>query len=400
MGFAERRHGAARALLAALALALVAACSGPTRLPSVPQADTLRAQPLGIANARFFPTANIEPMVQEALASLERERAHLGISADAPLPPAHFLAVSGGGDDGAFGAGLLVGWGETGTRPEFRMVTGVSTGALIAPFAFLGKPYDEKLSQVYTTISAENIFVQRSLLGAMFEDAMTDTTPLFDMISHYVDEQMMADIAAEYAKGRLLLIGSTQLDAQLPVIWNVGAIAASGKPEALDLIRKILRASAAVPGVFQPVLIDVELDGKKYQELHVDGGAIAQMFVYPPSIDLRQAKPRERHAWLIRNARMDLAWAETEPRTLSIAGRAISTMIHSSGNNDLLRIYTTTQRDGVDYNLAFIGSDFDTPHTADFDPVYMKALAKYGYDLGRAGYPWLKAPPGLAAVAK
>jgi len=375
---------------------LLAACSGPTRLPPVPQADTTRAQPLGIPNARFFPTAGVQPMVAEGMASLQRERAYLGLSADAPLPPAHFLALSGGGDDGAFGAGLLVGWGETGTRPEFRMVTGVSTGALIAPFAFLGKPYDEKLSQVYTTINADNIFVQRSLLGAVFEDAMTDTSPLFEMISHYVDEQMMADIAAEYEKGRLLLIGSTQLDAQLPVIWNIGAIAASGKEGSLDLIRRILRASSAVPAAFQPVLIDVELDGKQYQELHVDGGAIAQMFVYPPSIDLSKAKARERHAWLIRNARQDLAWAETQPRTFSIAGRAISTMIHSSGNNDLLRIYFTTQRDGVDYNLAFIGSDFDTPHTADFDPVYMKALAKYGYDLGVAGYPWKKSPPGFA----
>ena len=389
------------ALIAMLGASLaLAACSGPTRLPPVPAADTARAQPLGIPNARFFPTAGIEPMVQEGLASLQRERAYLGIGPDDPLPPAHFLAVSGGGDDGAFGAGLLVGWGENGTRPEFRMVTGVSTGALIAPFAFLGKPYDEKLSQVYTTITADNIFIQRSLFGAVFEDAMADTTPLFEMISQYVDEKMLADIAAEYQKGRLLLIGSTQLDAQVPVIWNIGAIAASGKEGSLELVRKILRASSAVPAAFQPVLIDVELDGKKYQELHVDGGAIAQMFVYPPGIDLKKAKPRERHAWLIRNARMDLAWAETQPRTFSIAGRAISTMIHSSGNNDIMRIYFITQRDGVDYNLAFIGSDFDTPHTADFDPVYMKALAKYGYDLGKAGYPWLKQPPSMGGGAQ
>ncbi|HKY93923.1 MAG TPA: patatin-like phospholipase family protein, partial [Kiloniellales bacterium] len=350
-------------------------------------------------NARFFPLSGVEAMLAEGVASFERERAHLGLAADAPMPPAHFLAVSGGGDDGAFGAGLLVGWGESGTRPEFRLVTGVSTGALIAPFAYLGKPYDEKLSQVYTTINADNIFVQRSLLGAIFEDAMADTTPLFEMISLYVDEQMMADIAAEYEKGRLLLIGSTQLDAQVPVIWNIGAIAASGKPGSLDLIRKILRASSAVPGAFQPVLIDVELDGQKYQELHVDGGAIAQMFVYPPGIHLRDARPRERHAWLIRNARQDLAWAETEPRTLSIAGRAISTMIHSSGTNDILRIYFITQRDGVDYNLAVIGPDFDTPHIADFDPTYMKALYHYGYELGRKGYPWMKMPPGLGQAA-
>jgi len=394
----ERRGASSplQALLAALLLALLTACSGPTRLPPVPDQDTLRAQPLGLPNARFFPLQQVDLVVAEGLSSLERQHAALGIPAGEQMPPTHFLAVSGGGDDGAFGSGLLVGWGESGTRPEFDLVTGVSTGALIAPFAYLGAPYDEKLSQVYTTISADDIFEARSLLGMMTEDAMSDTTPLFNMISHYVDEQMLQDIAAEYRKGRLLLIGTTQLDAQLPVIWNIGAIAASGNPGALDLVRKILRASSAVPGVFQPVLIDVELDGKQYQELHVDGGAIAQMFVYPPGIDLRKAKPRERHAWLIRNSRQDARWAEVEPRTLSIAGRAISTMIHSSGTNDILRIYFITQRDGVDYNLAYIGSDFDTPHTADFDPVYMNALYQYGYELGLAGYDWRKSPPGLA----
>ena len=138
-------------------------------------------------------------------------------------------------------------------------------------------------------------------------------------------------MARAYEGGRLLLIGTTNLDAQVPVLWNIGAIAASGHPDALDLVRKILRASSAVPGVFQPVLFDIELDGQHYQELHVDGGAIAQMFLYPPTIDVRQQAARERKAYLIRNARQDPKWADVEPRTFSIAGRAISTMIHSSG---------------------------------------------------------------------
>ena len=207
-------------------------------------------------------------------------------------------------------------------------------------------------------------------------------------------------MAQTYQRGQLLLIGTTNLDAELPVIWNIGAIAASGHPGSLDLIRKILRASSAVPGMFQPVLIDVELGGKSYQELHVDGGAIAQMFVYPPSIDLRREPRRDRTAYLIRNARQDPKWAEVEPRTLSIAGRAISTMIQASGTNDLLRIYFTAQRDGVDYNLAYIGSDFDAPHTTDFDQVYMNSLFDYAYELGRAGYAWKKEPPGLAGMAQ
>src|SRR5262249_9421321 len=155
-------------------------------------------------------------------------------------------------------------------------------------------------------------------------------------------------------KGRLLLIGTTDLDAELPSIWNIGAIAASGHPGALDLIRKILRASAAVPGIFQPVLIDVLVDGKPHQELHVDGGAIAQIFLYPPTINVNQFANRDREAFLIRNAREDPSWEDVKRRMLSISGRAISTMLRSSGANDLVRIYFVTQRDGVKYNLAYI----------------------------------------------
>ena len=286
------------ALLAAAALALVAACSHPDRLPPVPRADTARAQPLGIPNARFFADGDIAPMIQEGRRSLERETAALRAEGKTPtlanLPPAYYLAVSGGGDNGAFGAGLLNGWSETGTRPEFKMVTGVSTGALIAPFAFLGPQYDPVLREVYTTLTPDRIFRTRGLSAALFNDAMADSSPLADVIAKYADEKMFAAIAREYNEGRLLLIGTTDLDAQRPVIWNIGALAASGKPEALKLFRQILRASAAIPGLFEPVMIDVELDGKKFQEMHVDGGTMAQLFLYPPTLEAGRLLKRKR----------------------------------------------------------------------------------------------------------
>jgi len=388
-------------LIAAVVIVALSACSGPQRSASVPLEETARALPLGIPNARFYLGPEGDKIALEIArdAAIRRLTAQGLLKPGSPppkeLPPVEFLAVSGGGDDGAFGAGLLVGWTEHGDRPDFQLVTGVSTGALIAPFAYLGPSYDQKLKEVYTTISPDKIYIERSLIGMLTEDSMADTTPLWLMISKYVDEQMMADLARTYQEGRLLLIGTTNLDAQRPVIWNIGAIASSGHPDALDLIRKILRASSAVPGVFQPVLIDVELDGQKYQELHVDGGAIAQMFLYPPGLDLSKQIKRERTAYLIRNARQDAQWAEVEPRTLSIAGRAISTMIHASGTNDVMRIYFVTQRDGVDYNLAYIGADFSAPHPADFDQAYMNALYDYGYQQARVGYPWKKEPPGL-----
>ncbi len=363
------------------------------RKPSVPPADTARASPLGISRARFFPVDDPAAMAAEGLQALKRQRQVLGLTGDAQLPTAKFLAVSGGGDNGAFGSGLLVGWTEAGDRPEFHVVTGISTGALIAPLAFLGPAYDKQLRDVYTTITADDVFSNRGLLGVMFADALADTTPLWRLISHYIDEPMMAAIAREYQKGRLLLIGTTDLDAQRPVTWNVGAIAASGHPGGLNLVRKILRASSAIPAYFQPVLIDVEVNGKSYQEMHVDGGAITEMFIYPPGLDLREGGRRERKAYLIRNAREDPEWAQVERRTLSIAGRTISTMIHWGGSKDLERIYYLAQRDGVDYNLAYIGKDFSAPKPGRFDKTYMNALYDYAYQQARRGYAWKKAPP-------
>jgi hypothetical protein len=392
-----------RTVFAALTIALfvVTACSHPDRGPSVPRADTARAQPLGIANVRFFADGDPALMMQEGNRALAREEAHLRASGQSTtrLPSVSYLAISGGGDNGAFGAGLLNGWTQAGTRPEFKMVTGVSTGALIAPFAFLGPDYDAALREVYTTMTPERVYRARGIAAALFDDAMADTTPLSEVIAKHADEKMLAAIAREYGEGRLLLIGTTDLDAQRPVIWNIGALAASGHPQALDLFRKILRASAAIPGAFQPVMVDVELDGRKYQEMHVDGGAIAQLFLYPPSIEIGHSRVRRaRHAYVIRNARLDPDYAMAERRTISIAGRAIVAMLTASGRNDVLRTYFVSQRDGVDYNLAFIGADFVPPaeKTGEFDQVYMRALYEYGLRQARDGQAWHKVPPGLA----
>jgi hypothetical protein len=257
------------------------------------------------------------------------------------------------------------------------------------------------LTAVYTGIKSADVFEKRGFTAAIWNDAMSDTAPLWRLISRYVNQEMMAAIADEYAKGRLLLIGTTDLDARRPVIWNIGAIAASGQPQALDLFRKILLASAAIPAFFPPVLIDVEVNGRHYQEMHVDGGAIAQMFLYPPALAqaelLRTKRPRSIHAWLIRNSRLDPDWAMVERSTMGIAQDSIATMIQTSGMNDVNRIYFTTVRDRVDYNLAYIGPDFTLKAAEDFDPVFMRALYDYGRAKARAGYPWAKRPPWIPA---
>jgi hypothetical protein len=388
-------------LLTTILLALTG-CSLPERLTAVPQSKTTLAQIPGIPNARYFPDTQIDLMAQETLAARNREAAALAQEGHRGLlPETNILAVSGGGADGAFGAGLLNGWTEAGTRPDFKLVTGVSTGALTAPFAFLGSAWDPQLTAVYTGIKPADVFERRGFTAAIWNDAMSDTAPLWRLISRYVNQEMLAAIAREYAKGRLLLIGTTDLDARRPVIWNIGAIAASGQPQALDLFRRILLASAAIPAFFPPVLIDVEADGQRYQEMHVDGGAIAQMFLYPPALAqaeiLRSSRPRPIRAWLIRNSRLDPDWASVERSTMSIAQDAITTMIQTSGVNDVNRIYVTAVRDHVDYNLAYIGPDFTLKAKEDFDPVFMNALYDYGRTKARAGYPWAKRPPWVPA---
>src|SRR5581483_5570112 len=320
------------------------------------------------------------------------------------------LAISGGGDDGAFGAGLLVGWSGRGDRPEFDVVTGVSTGALSAPFAFLGRTYDQQLRDIYTQTGAGDVFAKRPfVLAAIGSDALTDSAPLRSMIAHYVDQDLVQRIAEEYRKGRLLFILTTNLDQGRPVIWNVGAIASSNHPQARDLIVDVLLASASIPAVFPPVMLDVTVGGEKHQEMHVDGGTVAQAFLYPPSFSLRQAAARlgidagtlraakKRIAYIIRNGRLLRAEESVKLQTIAIAKEALSTMIASSGVNDTYRMYLITRRDGVDFNLASIGNDFAVPYKGPFDKDYMQSLFFYGYEKGRAGYRWQKAPPGYAS---
>ena len=375
-------------------------CDLPDRGPPVPLGSTAKATVLGIENERFFPASGAGALEAEFMAAIQTQMSARGVRSPADLPKLRFLAVSGGGENGAFGAGLLCGWTAQGTRPLFDLVTGVSTGALTAPFAFLGPEYDPQLRAVYTETNANEILSKRRILAAVFSDAMADNEPLYRTISKYLDERMIRAIAAAYDSGRLLFIASTDLDAQVPVIWNVGAIAKSGHPKAIETIRRILLASAAIPGAFPPTMLDVTMDGRPYQEMHVDGGAFAQAFLYPPALTEKRLERKRRglpvveaSTYVIRNGRLDPEWAKVERRTLGIAGRAISTMITASGYNDVIRIYNTTQRDGIDYNLAYIGRDFDKELTEPFESGYMRALFQYGYQKAVSGYDWATKPP-------
>ncbi len=390
----------AKTILALVALSGVAGCAHPERVPP-PEGSLDQTEIPGMPGVRYFGD-DIDAIVADALQAYQNELAWREAQGETgPRPPTNYLAVSGGGDNGAFGAGLLLGWTEAGTRPDFKLVTGISTGALTAPFAFLGPDYDQKLKEVYTTISEDDVLTKRGLMAAVNNDAMADTAPLWELISQFANQDLLRAIAEEHEKGKMLLVATTNLDAQRGVIWNMGMIAASGHPDALNLFRSVLIASAAIPGAFPPVMIDVEVDGQRYQEMHVDGGVMAQVFVYPTGLNVREEAERnnvelnERRLYIIRNARLDPEWAATDRQTTDIAGRSIGGLIQTQGFANLFWIYAITERDEVDYNLAFIGKDFDEPKEGQFDMVYMNKLFDYGYDSALAGYGWEKAPPGL-----
>jgi predicted patatin/cPLA2 family phospholipase len=369
----------------------------PERHPLPPE-YTLKAEIPGVPEARFWgdewPTFASERFEEFTVADFQRE--YSGIY----NKPHNYLAISGGGANGAFGAGLLIGWTATGERPEFTMVTGVSTGALTAPFAFLGPDYDDELQEVYTNTTTKDIASKRNPIAAAFSDSVTDTAPLRALIAKYIDAEAIGAIAREHKRGRRLFIGTVNLDAGRSVIWNIGAIAASDYPQKMTLIHELLRASAAIPVAFPPVIIPVEAEGKQYDELHVDGGTGSQVFVYPAAIDWRevtrklkaQGKPQ---VYVIRNSFLEPDYQGIKRNVVPIASRTIDSLIRTQGIGDLYQIYALCRRDGNDFNLAYIPSDFTDEPTESFDPVYMKKLMDRGYRMALEGYPWEKAPPGF-----
>ena len=296
---------------------------------------------------------------------------------------------------------MLVGWTASGHRPKFDVVTGISTGALIAPMAFLGPAYDERLKEAFTTVSTADIQRGQNVLAVVgVGDSLTGAGGLKSLIARYLTPTMIEEIAAEHRKGRALLIGTTNIDSQRPIIWDIGAIAESGRPDAINLIRTIIRASASVPGEFPPVKIAVDADGKPFNELHVDGGVTRQVFLFPPGYDPRTVDAAigwhpNRHAYIIRNAKVEAVFRSTRDDPLSIANRTIATLIKTQGVNDIYRIYLVSQVNKIDFNLTYIPVDFVARATSFLDKEYMNQLFDFGYREGSAGVHWYKMPPGL-----
>jgi hypothetical protein len=384
---------------------IISACSSSGLYQPLPKKGEEHAHLSGFKNIRAWGDTPSKAMELSAKISLQQM-----IKTNQGMLPKEInaLALSGGGADGAFGAGLLYGWSKSGKRPTFHLVSGISTGALIAPFAFLGPKYDERLKQVYTTLSHENIYkinnpltVLSTYIRPILNPSLASNEPMKQLMEQILNQDMLQEIGKEHLKGRRLFIGTAQLNAQRLVIWNIGAIAVSGNPKALKLVHKILLASSALPGIFPPQYFQVIADGKHYKEMHMDGGVETQVMLYEKAISpfaeiyANQEKNIMKRLYIIRNRKVAPEWKNVKPRLHHMLERVIFTLTKNQGIGDLYRLYAYALRDQIDYNLAFIPEYFNLKENSPFDGSYMKKLFAVGEHLGLKGYAWKKFPPGL-----
>jgi hypothetical protein len=389
-----------RRLLPLLALAAAVGCVGDWRNRPTP------------IQAGYNPVELLEP-VGEREAELQLDMKDLYLIAEqwrqarrpaVPPPERNVLVLSGGGSYGAYSAGVLYGWTKAGTRPTFDVVTGVSTGALIAPLAFIGPDYDEPLRKVYTSLRSNDIFRIRKTVRTLLlaTDSLADNTPLSHIIEEYITPEVLRRVAEGHAAGRRLYVGTTELESRRPVYWDMGQIACRGTPEALQLFRHILLASSAIPGFFPPVRIPVTVDGQPLEELHTDGSVSNALFFRPPFVppDCR-ADPNSHclygsNVYILVAGKLYVDPGRVPPRALSIASNSASALIYAETRGDLLRLYTACLLTGMDYHIGAIAPDVQVPFAStDFNPEQMSHLFDCGVRWAASGPPWRTTPPGL-----
>jgi len=321
--------------------------------------------------------------------------------ATATQPDRSILCLSGGGSFGAYTAGFLIGWSQRGDRPCFDVVTGISTGALIAPFVFLGPKYDEQLKRLYTTVETKDIYKVHSFWG-LFDESYADTSPMAGRIDAFVSASVMQDLAAAHRKGRRLYIGTTEEEGKQFVIWDIGAIAARNGPGDRELIAKVMLASSAAPGFFPAVQIEVTVDGVRHTERHVDGGVSQALFYRPPYVapdDRSNVAARDLAGAKVYVIVAGKLYADPEvirPWSVNSAGKNVTTLIYAQARGDLQRLYTVCLLTGMDYYVSAIPAEYHTTRSsADFSSVSMSALFEEGRRVISSPNPWRTLPPGI-----
>jgi hypothetical protein len=381
-----------RQSLVVILVVLVAGCASLPRTEFTELQQSI-AQIPGIPGARYWADASAEDFAP--VIHMREMRA----VADT-LGSMDFLAISGGAADGAFGAGILTGLTERGERPQFVFVSGVSAGALIAPLAFLGPAYDGELKKAWTSGIAARVG-EGGVLSLLFSQD-SRRLALYDLVASFVDQPMLEKIAAEHRRGRRLAVVTTNIDAQRPVVWDLGAIAASGHPAALELFRNILTASSSVPGAFPPTQIEVEAGGERFTELHVDGGATMQVFTMPESI-LVHDLPEHAKAYdgiptrffVIVNNRLTPEFEIVQGSTVPLLTRSLSSLIKTHARLTLVATLEFTRTRRIGFNLTFIGDDFPKDRKSSFETPYMRSVYEYGFEKAASGRAWRQDIPFL-----
>ena len=386
--FTGQMRRATRPFMVAACAMAIAGCGTVTRIPYTQQEQAEAVIP-GIPGARLWAD-------NPAIATGRRS-----VVSRVPVKQPTVLALSGGGADGAFGAGLLTGWSARGTRPQFTFVTGASAGALIAPFAFLGAAHDETLRSVFASGEMANL-LQSEGLGGLFGAGLFKTAPLRELIARHVDVGLLAAIAQEYRAGRRLYVVTTNLDAQRTAIWDMGKIAASDEPGALDLFRNVLTASASIPGVFSPVLIDVEAQGRHFAEMHVDGGVTTNVLILPEAVLVSgtpvfppDARPK---VYIVMNGKLSPDFDVVTASTLPIVTRSFETSVRANTRNTLLASYQFAKGRNWEFNLTSVDPDYPKPNSIGFDQAYMQQLFDHGHQRGRSGIIWQSTPAEFTAL--
>lgn len=386
-----------------LALALAGCAGSPTAVAPPPATLYAEAAPLGLPAVRGWGDDLSSEQIMRSRTAVRRGLEARWIEAGRPAGgiDVDLLALSGGGPDGAFAAGLLAGWTEAGDRPEFELVTGVSVGALIAPFAYLGPDYDAELRRLITGTTTADVLdfqILSALFGAL---GVADPKPLRRRLEAVVDASMLEAIGREHARGRSLLVVTTNIDAARPVLWDMGAIASAG---ARKLFIDVLLASASIPGAFPPVPIAVEAGGERFVELHVDGGVTHSVTIGPTGLDevlsARMPFPVHRRIYVIQNNTLTPPYEPVERSLPAIAGRTVSTLIRSQSAGDLLQIWLISERTGGEFRLAFVPPGQGAASATDFDPDTMARLYDVAFEAAREGVAWLTEPPGVIGYGR
>ena len=316
----------------------------------------------------------------------------MGLRAAATDGSLDILALSGGGASGAFGAGALVGLNRAHARPQFELVTGVSAGALIAPFAFLGPEWDSQLTDAFVGDRSESLIRRRGILG-LFGDSFFEGEPLRHLVDGLVTDAMIREVSRESAKGRLLLVATTDLDKSETVVWNMGAIAATGGESARTLFRDVIVASSSIPGVFPPVMISVrDANGVAYQEMHVDGGVTVPFFIAPEAVLVAPDQPqgaRGGNIYVIVNSELNVAPRTTPINTLSIVARGFSSALTHSSRTALAQNETFAKKLSMSFRYTAIPNGDGSAGLFDFDATRMRALFEYALECAAKGQLWL-----------